>query len=537
MREAVDRMLAQIREWFSNMPRKRRLQLLILTLVVIALAITAVALLSRTNWVPIPETIVDPAIGPAVFQALQGMGEQVRTSGNQVLVPEARLSDVRMLLRSQGLLDVTDFDRSRYMPDASGFGVTAEHARQLYDMQLADDIAFMIRQDPRIHSANVIINSGETSPFRVQTNARAASASVIVTLRDGGMLTQSEANAIGEIVRNAVPGGIDYDNISIIDNNLNTYRVGDVSQDLDVQIAHRLDLQNRLIGQMQMQVEQLLAPVFGAQNLRIQPRVVLNFDRVVEERVEFEPPIAGELEGIVRSMEEISEATRRWADAEGIPGTDSNAMGSVEYPYGPLGENDIYVRNVISRNVEINETRTMIEYAQGTIEELSIAVNINSETEGIDEDFTAQVTNLVANVTGVGQGNITVELLPFRHIDTTVEDMLARMEEERAAERTRELIDTIIMYAVILALGIMVLLLIRTIFKALRPIPEPEPELALATGPGIDYIVDDEEENAQRELEEVELVTKSPGLEQIERFIDKDSASVAQLLRNWLSDE
>jgi len=44
-------------------------------------------------------------------------------------------------------------------------------------------------------------------------------------------------------------------------------------------------------------------------------------------------------------------------------------------------------------------------------------------------------------------------------------------------------------------------------------------------------------ESSESELEEIEINQKSAGLEQIERFIDKDAASVAQLLRNWLSEE
>jgi flagellar biosynthesis/type III secretory pathway M-ring protein FliF/YscJ len=39
------------------------------------------------------------------------------------------------------------------------------------------------------------------------------------------------------------------------------------------------------------------------------------------------------------------------------------------------------------------------------------------------------------------------------------------------------------------------------------------------------------------DYDEVELSTKSVGLEQIERFIDKDAGAVAQLLRNWLTDD
>jgi flagellar biosynthesis/type III secretory pathway M-ring protein FliF/YscJ len=104
-------------------------------------------------------------------------------------------------------------------------------------------------------------------------------------------------------------------------------------------------------------------------------------------------------------------------------------------------------------------------------------------------------------------------------------------------ERQRELIQTIIMWSVILLLGIAIITLIGVLYKASRPIPEPEP---LLVDGYIDYIADDEyeeEEEALPSLEDVELQKKSTGLEQIEKFIDRDASAVAQLLRNWLIEE
>jgi len=534
MRETVDRMWAQIREYLAKMPRKNRVQMAILAIIVVTLAIIVVSLVTRTNWVLLPGT-GDSTSTSHVYSALNEMGVPNRVEGNSIYVPEDRLGDAQMRLREQGLLGTTDFDRGTYLPDASGFGVSSDHAKQLYDAQRGADIRTQIMLSPRIHNALVLITSGETSPFRIQTNARRAQATVVLTLSGGGMLSQAEAQTIGEIVRTGVPG-IAYEDISISDSELNFYRVGDPSQDLDMEIGQRAALQNRLTGELQMQVEQLLAPIFGITNVKVQPNVKLNFDRIVTEEVEFAPPIAGEMDGIIRSSEEIYENTRRWADAEGIPGTDSNALGTVEYPYGTLDDLDEYRRAVISRNYEINETRRVIEHERGSIESLSLAVLINSEVEGVDQDYSAEVTDLVAKAIGVAPVNVSVQQIPFTYVDTTLQDMMEAMEAQDAAARSQRLIDQILMYAVILLLGIMLILFVRTILKAFKPPPAPEPIL-VAEGPGgVDLIVDDEGIE-EREYVDVDLQSKSAGLEQIERFIDKDSASVAQLLRNWLSDD
>jgi len=537
MRETADRMWTQIREWLAAMPRHRKIQMAILSVAVLVLAIVVVNLLTRTVWVAIPGTN-DPTVSSQVFTALNEMGIPNRVVGNTIEVPEERLGEVRMRLTEQGMLGTADFNRD-ILDGATGFGVTDSYARQLYDNQRGADIKTQLEQVPRIQSALVIVTSGETSPFRIQTNTRQAAATVMLTLRGGGRLSRDEAQAVGEIVRTAIPG-IEYENISITDSELNYYRVTDGEiPDLEEELGHRTALKNRLTEQFQVAVEQLLTPIYGINNIQIQPNVILNFDRVVTEEVEFFPPVPGEMEGIIRSSEEIYELSRRWSDAEGIPGTDSNAMGTVQYPWGDVDERDDYRRAVIGKNYEINETRRMIQHEQGVISNLSIAVLINSETEGVEQDYSEEVRDLVAKAIGVAPVNVSVQQIPFAFEDTSVADMYARWEEQEAARRSRELFETILMYAVIVLLGVMVMLLVRSIVLAVKPPPEPEPVL-MAVGPdGVDFLVGDEEgdETVGMEMEELDLQSKSASLEQIERFIDKDSASVAQLLRNWLSDD
>jgi flagellar M-ring protein FliF len=250
--------------------------------------------------------------------------------------------------------------------------------------------------------------------------------------------------------------------------------------------------------------------------------------------VEFTPPIPGEMDGIVRSASQIWETQRRAAGAEGIPGTDTNAMGTVEYPYGTLGDGELYARYLYERNYEMNELRTMIERAQGTIQYLSISVLINSEN--VEEDYSEAIRNLIAMGIGVAPMNIAVEHVPF-YEDTSLADWWAAWDEYEEQLRRQALFQNILMWAVILLLGLAFISLIKTFIKAVKPPPEPEP--ALADGGMIDYLADDEEYmiDEMEHYEDIELNTKSTGLEQIERFIDKDPSAVAQLLRNWLVDE
>ena len=533
MREFIDKLLAQIREAFGKMDRKNKRGLLIIAFFIVVFAIIAVILLTQTTYVPIHsfETI---AQAEQVYARLQGAGINARREGTRILVPENQqeqaFNEVRDAIGTPQLtMDIMD--------TASGFGVTDRHQREIYSRQLADDIRVQIEQSPRVASAVVIIRPGESSPFRTATNLARASASIMITLTDSGMLSQVEVDAIAAMVIGAVQG-IELEDIHITDNNLNVYRLGDENMEFEDVLTTRLTMKNMLERQIRLSVEQVLARVFLRNNVEVIPSVTLNFDKKSEQIVEFAPPVAGEMEGLVRSSSDLYEQHRARLEAAGIPGTDTNNMGMGEYPWGELGENELYRKVVQERNYELNEMLRTIEYAEGTIESLTVGILINSEAH--EEDMSEEIINLVAMGVDIPPERVVVESLPFA-LDTTYEDQMAAWEAQEAALRQQELIRMGIIAAVILAIGVLFFILGRNILYAVKPPPEPVP----AEGPEIDMLVDGEldpeallaaELEAQR-LADIDLQAKQKELESIESFIEKDPAAVAQLLRNWITED
>ena len=536
MRATLERMLTQIREYFGKLSRRSRILIGVLTLVVIAIAVVAVVFLSRTNYVVLT-TAQTPAEAGDIYNALTDMGVPAKVEGTRVLVPENRAGELGAILSSAGVMGPTA-PSLEILNLAASFNVTDSHAKKLYEYQRANDIRTLVMQSDRIQNAIVIVNAGQSSTFARIQNTNMATCAVMLTINNAATLTDGEAQAIAEIVSNSVQG-IKYENITITDSNLHRYKIGDdlPEESFDDVIGSRLTLKNLIQKQLQEQGEQLLIPIFGMRNVEVGVRVELDFDKVVIESVKFDPPVAGEEDGIARSSSDIWEAVRKDPIAEGIPGTDTNAMGTIEYPYGTLNDNDYYARMVRERNYEINETRTLIEKEQGKIESLYISVTVNSLAT--EEDYTTQVTNLISRGMGIPLANVAVERLPFSHKDTSLQDMFDRWKEYDEQLKRQELIEMIITGAVILLLGIAIVVLVGTIWKGTRPVPEPVPVPADGPTGMFDFIVGDEEEAGVSEdgVDEIGVQKKSTGLEQIERFIDKDPAAVAQLLRNWLTDE
>ena len=97
---------------------------------------------------------------------------------------------------------------------ASGFGITADHAKEIYDAQLAVNIRTQLLQSFHIEDAVVLICTAEANPFRIQENKSETMVSVILTIADTYTLSDIDIQAIEILIRSAVPDVKD-ENISI----------------------------------------------------------------------------------------------------------------------------------------------------------------------------------------------------------------------------------------------------------------------------------------------------------------------------------
>jgi flagellar M-ring protein FliF len=332
----------------------------------------------------------------------------------------------------------------------------------------------------------------------------------------------------------AVPGLLP-EKVSLTDTSFNTYTVG--GSDWNTSVNDQIALKNRIQSDLEEQVVSLLSPVFGPNTVNARVNVELDFDDVVSESIEFSPPVAGEETGIPVSTSELWIATRDAAAAEGVPGTDTNGMGATEYPYGELTDGELYEEIQRDINYELNRVTTQVKAAKGTIKDLSIAVLIDNTA--VTDDYTASVISLVSSAIGIwDESRIAVEMLPFA-VDSTLEDALAKQDSFLRWARIKEIITTLIMWGVILALGLVALSLLRTVINNVAEARNPQPVLAGAGagGAGIDYMAGDEGGTPGKEYVDIELGQKPESIAQLEKFIDKDSDSVAQLLRNWLAED
>ena len=114
-------------------------------------------------------------------------------------------------LRTNGGLN-NDESTHVHLNSSSGFGTSADHAKDIYDMQLASNIRTQLLQHNHIDDAVVIVATAVDSPFRL--NQPEAKVSVILTIAETYTLSDIDMQTIETLIKSSVPS-IKDENISI----------------------------------------------------------------------------------------------------------------------------------------------------------------------------------------------------------------------------------------------------------------------------------------------------------------------------------
>ncbi len=340
----------------------------------------------------------------------------------------------------------------------------------------------------------------------------------MLKLKPGKTIKSDEVRAIAELVSKSI-SGLSIDNVRIVDTNMNLYRIQDDTEQPNV--GSQYELAQSVRDQLQSQVLNLLTPVFGEGRILAQVNVVLDFDKKVTESVKFEPPVEGSNEGLAVSVRELVEQI--YGDDGGTVGVDPNT-GAPTYP-DLTNQDSIYYKKTKEANLELNETRTRKEQAQGKIEKLSVSVILDSAK--VNGDYSENIKNLISTAVGVDNEYITVDMLPFNAgDDSDAEDVFNKQKSLLDSMHAAEITKLIILSAAAVA----VLLLLVIMVKTLKSRPAVQ-----TAGARVDLMADEVIDT--EEMKEIPINQEDTNLSQLEKYIDASPQSVAQLLRNWLTDE
>ncbi|MCF6466317.1 flagellar basal-body MS-ring/collar protein FliF [Clostridium sp. Cult2] len=508
MGETIHQMRNQLNEYWQNLDKNKRIKLIIIGIIAILSIIILSIVFTRTKYEVLYQdlSLKDTA---QITKKLDEMGVKWKTPGDDtttILVPSEMKNKIKIELAAYGL------PKEGYgFMDAfndTNWTMTDYDKKERWKLALQSELSSTISDIDGIESATVYINEKEDSGFVLEENKKETTASVFIEKSDNRPLKGETVTAIQNLVAGSI--NMNPEKVQIVDSE-GRLLTGEQDES-EILMTDQFNIKNNLELRINDSIRNFLENIFGAENVDVRSSVKINFDSERTTIVEFNPPIEGNEEGLIRSMEEIEEHMVGGGTG-GVPGVEENPP---DYTMED-DESERYDKRSSTINYELDEINKEIRKAPGQVEDITVAVLINKDVL-IDGDFSQEkereISDLIYAATGLDTRQVAVKAESFRthELADSVEDV-----------KTFNWLTIIL--ALIAASSVAGYIVYRRRkSRELEELEELESQIEDVKS------IRDEVEDLDFETEKSKIKT------QIEKFVDRNPDAVAQLLRTWLNE-
>src|SRR5690554_2092419 len=255
--------------------------------------------------------------GGAIISSLAQMNVpyQLADNGSAILVPADKVHETRLQLAQQGL--PRSGEAGFELMDQTRFGASQFTEQINFQRALEGELASSIQALNAVQHARVHLALPRETLF--VRDRQPPSASVLLTLYPGRMLSESQVAAISWLVSSSVPN-LSADNVSVVDQNgrLLTAPAGSGKGD-----SARRDLVTEIETRTVQRILTLLNPIVGTGNVRAQVSADVDFSQREQTSEVYRP---NQLPGqaAVRSQQTSASIQNGVQPPEGIPGALTN---------------------------------------------------------------------------------------------------------------------------------------------------------------------------------------------------------------------
>ncbi len=480
----------------------------------------------------------------AVIDQLNKLGEtyQLGTYGSLIMVPTARVNELRMRMATAGLPKSAPTGYELF--DKQNFGQSQLTERTNLQRALGSRLEQQIATISAVQSVKVMVALPQQNGFYREQDK--PTASVALTLQGGRTLDRSQIAGIVHMTAMAVPG-LSPANVAVTDQDSNwlTQPVAVGRTDLtQQQRAHLRDTEARLLKR----VNEILEPALGADNLRATVTAELDFNQVESTREAYAPN-QGPDKATIRSQRSLEASGSSTPQPTGVPGAASNqpsaaATAPITGASQPLqaaqsGLTGTGARRENQINYEVDKKVELMRNAVGTIKRINVGVLVNhrSTTDAKGKPGSAalppeeleKLTALVQEAVGFNKDrgdSVKVINFPFRAEPKQEPEVLPLWKQPWVLDLLRA-------GGVPAALTLVAMMLLFGVVRpALTPEkPEPPPDASL------DAVVDDAEALPEDPALLLPFPNSAQQLESAREMARVSPLAVAGILRTWISPE
>ena len=564
--------MTRMREAFGRLSSQQKM------LLAVALAAIVALLVGTYLWSKQPDyrvlfANISEKDGGAIIAALDQSAVPYKYSegGTAILVPADKVHDVRLKLASQGLPrgGSVGFE----LMENQKFGTSQFIEQVNFQRALEGELSRTIQSISAVQSARVHLAIPKPSVF--VREEQKPTASVLLHLFPGRTLEPAQVAGISHLIASSVPQ-LPLGNVNIVDQNgnlLSQLKDKLTEAGLDpTQIKYVREMENSIIKR----IEDILSPVLGSNNFRVQVAADLDFSHT-EQTAETFRPNGTPPEASIRSQQVSESANLNQSPGGGVPGALSNqppvpatapltqpavgqpgaAPGASPLPQNPNDRGQINAAGITSpmspvapplstrkdttTNYEVDKTIRYTKQSVGSIRRLTAAVVVNHRMEKdksgkevpkpLSESQIQQLNDLVREAMGYNQArgdSISVVNAAFTPEEKAPVVETPLWKDPENISFAKEIFKYLLIAGLIayLLLGV-----IRPIIRTMFPPPAPEetPEEAALRAAGAVQIGEAGEEATEAEIDHfAEKIKKAKEIAQ------NDPKAVANIIKDWL---
>lgn len=392
----------------GNVDLLRQLTLIMALAICLAIAVFVILWANQAEYRLLTKQPTEQLIKTMDALDANGYGGIYRQENNTISVPSDQYQDIKILLSREGLSDEPSEGSEIIMQDM-GFGVSQRLETERLKFSREQQLARTIEQLNAIARAKVLLAIPRENIFAKRT--RSASATVVLTLRKGRLLSEEEVDSVVDIIASAVQG-MEPNRVTVTDQNgrlLNSGSQSSVSSRSRKEFEMEQKRENEYLGK----IDSILIPVVGLGNYTAQVDVTMDFTSSEEMQRRYNSDLPA-----LRSEMKVEDNTIGGL-LGGIPGALSNQppldANIPENVNGGARQKTMPGRKHLesTKNYELDEAISHTKQQAGVIRRISVSVALDylasTNAEGVTTQSPRSIEEM-SNIRRLLQGSIGFSL-------------------------------------------------------------------------------------------------------------------------------
>ncbi len=347
---------------FNNLSVQQRLMLGGISVVAVVLLLFILFAFNEPAYTTLYSNLAsDEASEVVSYLNNQKIGYKLENGGNTISVSKTDVYEVRLVLAGKGIPSTGMIGYEIF--DKNTIGMSEFMQKINFKRALEGEIARTIIQQDGIENARVHIVTPEKVIFR--NEQREATASIVLKLRSGYLLTHNNVMAITNLVGSSVEG-LDPGNVTIIDNKGRLLSKRSEESELAINSSKQYEIKSGIENYLAKKAQTLLDKIVGYDNSDVKVNVDLDFSQIERTLETIDP------ESQVAISEQLSKNT-----SNGISASDSNAVFSES----------------TTTNYELSKTIEHMIEGSGNIRRITVAAVINGVKKEVQNGTTTEIVN------------------------------------------------------------------------------------------------------------------------------------------------